>query len=161
VTCIPVLQEETAGPSRWSGFLADFIFRVGAASGGYGSFNAWRDREDGVGVSHFEDVEHFGGWSDQAEMAAPSLYVAVEQQEHTQARAVEEFNAGEIEDEFVDAVIGKLTDLCFDFAQTWAEVHASGESKDGGSEIDRFVYRFERHERDSYDRMVLLCLMRE
>ena len=75
------------------------------------SFEIWIDREDGVGVGHFEDLEHLGSGSDQAKLAAANLHVAIEDHENAEAGAVEELDAGEVEDELVDALAGELTDL--------------------------------------------------
>lgn len=78
-------------------------------------------------------------------MAAADLHVAVEDHEDTEAGAIEIFDAGEVEDELVNALIGDSADPGFDFAQRCAEGHASGQTEDGSGEVDGFKHRFESH----------------
>jgi hypothetical protein len=83
-----------------------------SGSGRQRGFEGAVDFEDGVGVGHFEDLEHFCARGDEAELAAADLHVAVEDQEGAEAGAVEVVDAGEVEDELVDAVICNLADRC-------------------------------------------------
>ncbi len=62
-------------------------------------------------MGHFEDLEHLCAGGDEAEVAASDLHVGVEKDEDAEAGAVEIFDAGEIEDELVDAMIGDFADL--------------------------------------------------
>jgi hypothetical protein len=87
----------------------------------------------------------FGSRGDEAELAASDLHVAVDNHEDAEAGAVEIFDAGEIEDELVNAVAGKFSDLRLNLAQPCAEGHASGQTEDGCGEIDGFELRFENH----------------
>jgi hypothetical protein len=96
-------------------------------------------------VGHFEDVEHPGVGGDEAKLAAADLHVAADHDEDAEAGAVEVIDAGEIEDELVNAVGGELGDPGFDLAQGGPEGHASGEPEDSGGEIDWFEDRFKRH----------------
>jgi hypothetical protein len=100
-------------------------------------------------VGHFEDLEYLYAGGDEAEVAASDLHVAVEDHEGTEAGAVEIFDAGEVEDELVNALIGDSADPGFDFAQLCAVGHASGQTEDGGGEVDGFELRFENHGRVS------------
>ena len=76
------------------------------------SFEVAVDVEDGVGVGQFEDVEYFGAGGDEAELAAADLHIAVEDHEDAEAGAVEEFDAGEVEDELSMPL--SATSLIFD-----------------------------------------------
>jgi hypothetical protein len=96
-------------------------------------------------VGHFEDVEHPGVGGDEAKLAAADLHVAADHDEDAEAGAVEVIDAGEIEDELVNAVGGELGDPGFDLAQGGPKGHASGEPEDSGGEIDWFEDRFKRH----------------
>jgi len=75
------------------------------------SFESRIDGQYGVGVGQFEDVEYFGSGSDEAELAAADLHIAVEDHEDAEAGAVEEFNAREVEDKLLDGVVGDIADL--------------------------------------------------
>jgi hypothetical protein len=96
-------------------------------------------------VGHFEDVEHLRIGGDEAKLAAADLHVAADHDEDAEAGAVEVIDAGEIEDELVNAVGGELGDPGFDVAQGGPKGHASGEPEDRGGEIDWFEDRFKRH----------------
>ena len=85
-----------------------------------------------------EDIEHFRARGDEAELAASDFHVAVENHEGTEAGAVYEFDAGEIEDKSFNAVFCGVGDLGFDLAEAHAEGHTSGEAKDSSNWIDAF-----------------------
>jgi len=109
------------------------------------SFESRIDGQYGVGVGQFEDVEYFGAGSDDAELAAADLHIAVEDHEDAEPGAVEEFDAGEVEDKSFSAIVGDIADLCFNLAQAHAEGHATGQAKDSSDGIDVFEFRFENH----------------
>jgi hypothetical protein len=103
------------------------------------------DGKDGVGAGYLEDLEDAFGGSDEAELAAVGFHLAEEDHEETEAGAVEEFDAGELEDELANAVAGDFGDPGFDLAQAHAEGHASSEAEDGGSCVGAVQLNFEDH----------------
>jgi hypothetical protein len=96
-------------------------------------------------VGEFEDFQDFRARSDDAEFAAALLHVAVEDHNDAEACAVEEFDAGEIENKPLNAVADGVADLGFDLAQAHAEGHASVEAGDCGGWVDVFQLGFKNH----------------
>jgi len=84
-----------------------FSAQLGRQSG----FESLIDGEDGVGAGQLQESENTFGGSDETKLAAVRLHRAVEDHEKAETCAVEEFNAGEFEDEFVDAFGGDVCDL--------------------------------------------------
>jgi hypothetical protein len=105
-------------------------------SGRQRGFESFVDVEDRVGVCQFEHVEDPGGGGDEAELAAADLHVAIENHQGPEARAVDELNAGEFEDKFIDTIIGSAGDFGFNLTQTHTESHATGQTEDSRSCID-------------------------
>jgi hypothetical protein len=111
---------------------APFVFGSGFVfSGSECGVESRVDGQDGVGAGYLEDLEDAIVGGDEAQFAAVSLHLAIEDHEETETCAVEEFDAGEVEDEFGDAFVGDGGDPGFDLAQAQAEGHASGETEDG------------------------------
>ena len=81
-------------------------------------------------MSHFEHVKHLGLRCDQAKLAATTFHVPVKDHEDAEARAIQELDTGEVEDELMDALAGKFADLGFNLAKAHAQGHASGQAED-------------------------------
>lgn len=96
-------------------------------------------------VSQFENIQDFVTGCDKSELTATDFHIAVQNHERAQAGAVQEFDTGEIEDEFLNSAFDDLGDFGFDFAQTHAKGHAACEMKHGSCWIDALQVRFEDH----------------
>ena len=96
-------------------------------------------------MGDFENLQYFAAWCDEAKLPAADLHVAVQNHEHAEACAVQEFDTGEIEDEFFNPAFDDFGDFGLDFAQAHAKRHATCEMKHGSRWIDALQFRFEDH----------------
>lgn len=118
-----------------SAFLSAQGWARSGVETGEGSGDVGLDPEQFVGACELEDLEHEAAGLNDAQLSPQLAEPGVGIDDETKACAVRVFDAGEIDDNFADAVLQELGDLGVSQAKGAAESEAALEGDDGGDGV--------------------------